>query len=72
MILIDNFGEDKYCVFYNVTFIDICLRIKVGYAMSFDIPVLAFKRKELGFQHMDKFENWQLENDKLLLTVWYT
>lgn len=40
MILIDNFGEDKYCVFYNVTFIDICLRIKVGYAMSFDIPVL--------------------------------
>lgn len=49
MILIDNFGEDKYCVFYNVTFIDICLRIKVGYAMFFDMPVLVFKRKELGF-----------------------
>lgn len=46
-ILIDNFGEDKYCVFYNDT--DTCLRIKVGYAISFDMPVLAFKYKELGF-----------------------
>lgn len=48
-ILIDNFGKDKYYVFYNVTFTDTCLRIKVGYAMSFDMPVLAFKYKELGF-----------------------
>lgn len=48
-ILIDNFDQDKYCVFYSVIFIDICLRIKVGYAMSFDIPVLAFKRKRLDF-----------------------
>lgn len=49
-ILIDNFGEDKYSIFYNVTFTDICLRIKVGYAMTFDMPVLAFKCKELGFR----------------------